>query len=240
MHRQHFGAGHRPGAASPLYRRPGGGRRSVAARLLAGLAAAFVAVLLAGAACTDVAGPRIPTQDRPFYYYNDQPVYLEVQGSILTVATLDDGEGAIAAVLAAAGVAADSITRMPQATYDPHWMVNLAAGQDAETAARALRLAAGVAFASAGYRLAEGDSELYLLNRFCAEYEEGATDEEIARLKASIGAEDDPSLQSSFMDCMLYPMGADRTPLEIAAWYHDRSIVRYAEPDKVSTGSGPL
>ena len=101
---------------------------------------------LAAACIDDVARPPVPPATslfggvqgtQPFYYYNDSPVYLDVDPSRLVVASpLSSPAGAVVDGLGPSPVQVASVERMPQ--LHDHWLVRFKAGTKptAATAAR--------------------------------------------------------------------------------------------------------
>lgn len=196
--------------------------------------AAAVLIALAGAlaSCSDATGPDVARQDRPFYYYQDQKIYLSVDARRLTVQPEAEADtGRVRALLAQRGVAVDS---MRLADLSGHWTVHLPPGtwpRRAEDAARWLRLSEGIRFASVVYR-AGGNCPLYLLNRLMVQFRPAVSQAAIDELNASTGVRNEhqhPGTTRSYE----YPAGMSATPLELAAHYHRQGIVAWAEPDRI-------
>jgi hypothetical protein len=199
-------------------------------------AAVVLTMLAALASCTNALEPTINEQSEPFYYYQDEKIYLRVDAVVLTAVPEVEGDTAtLRAVLARAGVPADSIRPL---WVPGHWFVHLPAGTSArraEDAARELRMDAGVRFASAAYRLRDyGDCPLYLTNRLVVQFRPGTSTAAIDRLNAALGIRNERLELSSGTRAYEYPVQMAPTPLELAAYYHVQDIVEWAEPDRIN------
>jgi hypothetical protein len=188
------------------------------------------------ASCTNALEPAVNDQSTPFYYYQDDKIYLRVDPLVLTAVPQVEGDTAtLRAVLARAGVPADSIRPL---WVPGHWFVHLPArtsARRAEDAARELRMDAGVRFASAVYRLREGgDCPLYLVNRLVVQFREGTSSAAIDRLNAALGIRNERLEMSSGTRSYEYPVQMAPTPLELAAYYHVQDIVEWAEADRIN------
>ncbi|HEX5871633.1 MAG TPA: hypothetical protein VFY65_14500 [Longimicrobium sp.] len=198
-------------------------------------AIALMVLAAALASCTNVLEPPVNEQSTPFYYYENEKIYLRVDPLLLTAVPKVEGDTAtLRAVLARAGVPADSIRPL---WVPGHWFVHLPArtsARHAEDAARELRLDAGVRFASAVYRLRDdGDCPLYLVNRLVVQFREGTGAAAIDRLNAALGIRNERLELSSGTRAYEYPEQLAPTPLELAAYYHVQDVVDWAEPDRV-------
>jgi hypothetical protein len=198
---------------------------------------AVVLTMLAAtlASCTNALEPPVNEQSEPFYYYQDEKIYLRVDPAVLTAVPQVEGDTAtLRAVLARAGVPADSVRPL---WVPGHWFVHLPAGTSArraEDAARELRMDAGVRFASAAYRLRDhGDCPLYLTNRLVVQFRPGTNSAAIDRLNAALGIRNERLELSSGTRAYEYPVQMGPTPLELAAYYHVQDIVDWAEPDRI-------
>ncbi|HYR08440.1 MAG TPA: hypothetical protein VEQ60_11745, partial [Longimicrobium sp.] len=197
-------------------------------------AAALLALSLATglAACSDLLGPG-SDGGRPFFYYQDQKIYLRVDTRTLTAVPEAEGDSAtLRAVLRQSGISVDSMRPMHQ---PGHWLVHLPSGTSArraESAARALRFDAGVRFASAVYRQRDGNCPLYMVNRLTVQFLPGADEAAIDQLNAGMGVRNEqvnPWGTRSYE----FPRGLVATPLELAALYHRHRLVDWAEADRV-------
>lgn len=204
--------------------------RSIAPRAAACLAVIATAAL---ASCSDPVGPDVEGQSTPFYYYEDEKIYLQVVGSMLTAAPEVEGDTAsIRAALAQAGMPADSIRPL---WVPGHWFVHLptaTSARRAEYAARQLRLDAGVRFASAVYRGVEANCPLYLVNRLVVQFQPGADPGAIDRLNAAAGVRNE-QVNPFGQRWYEYPERMAATPLELAAHYHRQQIVDWADADRI-------
>ena len=190
---------------------------------------------MALASCDDPVGPDVARQDTPFYYYEDERIALRVHPPVLTV-QLEPGDQPDTARIREVLVR----HRMPPVSMEPmhepgHWRVNLPgglAGTRVETAARALRLTEGVRFASAAYRVADTDCELFLVNRMVVQFRPDADPAAVARLNAASGVRNEQ--QTGWGPrAYAYPARMEATPLELAAHYHRQRIVEWADPDRI-------
>lgn len=187
------------------------------------------------ASCENPVGPEIARQSVPFYYYQNERIYLRVDPSRLTVVPEAVGDtNRVRAVLAERDVTVDSIRPL---WMENHWLVYLSgvSASRAENAARWLRLDGGVRFASAAYRIRGGSCPLYLLNRLWVQFEPAADDAEIGQLNAFSGVRNEQLVISPWgvSRSYEYPPDLAYTPLELAAYYHRQRIVEGAEPDRI-------
>lgn len=195
--------------------------------------AAAIALVAALASCSDLLGPEIERQDTPFYYYEDEKIFLRVDGRMLTVVPEAPADtGRIRTVLSRRGLSPDSIRPMQ---VPGHWLVHLQPAtwpRRAEEGARRLRLEEGIRFASVVYTWPDGNCPLYLLHRLAVKYAAGASGAEITRLAAANGLRNE---QVDPLGTRLYeyPARMSATPLEFAAHYHRQRIVDWAQPDRL-------
>lgn len=211
------------------------GRTFLPSRRRPGRSCGLALLLLAAGAlagCTEMLTGR--AESEPFYYYAGQRIALRVDDSRLTVA-LDPavGEPRIGQVLAANGIVVDSVRAL---WMEDHYVVHLPAGRSpaaVERAARALRLADGVAFASAVYDTGEAACPLLLVDRLAVQFGASATAAEISALNAAKGVRDE---QVGLMGTRSYryPLRLSETPLELAASYYRNALVDWAQPDWIS------
>ena len=199
---------------------------------------AFAALALAAtvAACDDPLGPDVDPQAVPFYYYENDKVYLRVDGTRLTAVPQAEGDTAtFRAVLAQAGVAVDSIR--PMWVPEGHWFIHLprdTSPRRAEAAARQLRLDGDIRFASAVYTVpGSDDCPLYMVNRLIVQFRPGADEGAIRALNAATGVRGE-QVQPWGTRAYEYPARMAATPLEVAAHYHRQRIVDWADADRVS------
>lgn len=196
-------------------------------------------LVLAGAAasCADLAGPDVDRQSSPFYYYEGEKIYLQVIPTVLTAVPEVAGDTArLRGVLADRGIAPDSM-RPLQIGVPGHWLLHLpreTSARTAENAARALRLAQGVGFASAAYTPREAYCPLYLIDRLAVQFRAAADSGAIARLNAATGVRGETR---EVWGARTYQFPADlaATPLELAAHYYRHPLVQWAEADRVTT-----
>lgn len=191
--------------------------------------AVLVAVAAVLASCSDATGPDVARQDTPFYYYQDDRIYLRVDPTRLTVepeAATDTSR--IRTVLSRRGLTPDSIRAI---ALPGHWMVHLPAGtwaRRAEDGARQLRLDDGIRFASVVYRLRDIDCALYPVNLLTVQFRTGADEAAIQQLNRATGVRDE-QVHSWGTRAYRFPRGMAATPLELAAHYHRQHIVDWAE-----------
>lgn len=204
--------------------------RSSRAYAAALLALSLTAVL---GACSDLLGPG-GDEGTPFYYYEDQKIYLRVDGRVLTAVPEVEGDSAtLRAVLVQSGVSVDSVRPMQ---VPGHWLIHLPEGTStrrAEKAAQALRFDAGVRFASAAYRERESNCPLYMVNRLTVQFLPQADEAAIDQLNAGTGVRNeqlDPWGTRSYE----FPRGLVPTPLSLANLYHLHRTVDWAAADRVN------
>lgn len=201
-------------------------------RRAAALLALALPIVLAS--CDDPVGPDVERQDTPFYYYEDERIALRVHPAVLTV-QLEPRDPPDTASIREVLVR----HRMPPVSMEPmhdpgHWRVNLPGGLPGtrvEAAARALRLEEGVRFASAAYRVADTDCELFLVNRLVVRFRPDADAAAIAQLNTATGVRNEQAT-SWGPRTYAYPARMEATPLELAAHYHRQRVVEWAEPDR--------
>lgn len=203
-------------------------------RFRATLATAVVALTAAAlAACENPLESDVDPQSTPFYYYQNEKIYLRVEPTRLTAVPEVEGDtSTFRSVLTQAGVEVDSVRPM---LMREHWFIHLAPGtstQQAETAARRLRLDDGVRFASAVYNLRDGECPLYLVNRLAVKFRAGADPVDIARLYKATGVRYEES--QPWGTTYEYPADMAATPLELAAHYYRQRIVDWAEADRIT------
>jgi hypothetical protein len=201
--------------------------RSLRLRLAALLTITIATVL---AACSDPLGP----DSEPFYYYEDQKIYLRVDTRKLTAVPEAEGDTAtFRTVLGRSGVAVDSI----RAIHIPgHWFVHLpssTSARRAESAARALRADAGVRFASAAYRERGADCGIHMVNRLTVQFRPEADAAAIEQLNRGMGVRNE-QLNPWGTRAYEFPKGLIATPLELAARYHRNPLVDWAAADHVN------
>ncbi|HEX2076674.1 MAG TPA: hypothetical protein VHG08_03165 [Longimicrobium sp.] len=204
--------------------------RTIRSAFRAVLACVSAAVL---ASCSDPVGPDIERQSRPFYYYEGQRIFLNVDPTRLTVVPVAQGDtNRVRQVLAEVGLTPQL---MQPLWMENHWFVHLPAGTSAaraEAAARRLRLNEGVRFASAAYRVGD-DCPLFLVNRLVVAFKPGTDEERIQRLNTALGMRNE--LFTTFGTRLYeYPAQMEHTPLELAAHYHRQRIVEWAEADAIN------
>lgn len=183
----------------------------------------------------------------PFYYYQGQPVYLDLDPTRLVIAsTLPSPETTITDVVGNVGLQVSSVTRLTQ--MRDHWLVRLpdaTARTQAATARKQLETVASVTFASNAYTTRDEGHDVLLLDRLTVRFKDEVTRVQVHSLNAAFGTSilRPPSPDSGFTAYWLtYPRGAD--PLKVAAQFSRNPLVAWADPDKVSdetlaTMSGP-
>ena len=174
--------------------------------------------------------------ERPFYYYQGQPVYLDVDPEQIVVAS-DEQKPAEAArqVLSALGVGVEDAGTLTQARG--HRVLRLAGGrpETVKRAAALLRADRRFSFASPAFRTVEGRNRVLLLNRVAVQFRERVTPAQVDSLNRTLGTRVVrlPKPDSGFFAYHLaYPAGAD--PLRIAQALDRSPLVEWADPDKVS------
>ncbi len=168
-----------------------------------------------------------------FYYYQGQPIQLDVDSSALVVgSSLPAPQAAIGEALS--GAPASGIERLPQA-HD-HWLVHLAGlSQNAFGAAVArFRADARFTFASHVFRLHEDGSRVIPLNRLLLQPKAGVVASTVDSLARAFGmfVVSNPDPRRGFLWYTLsYPVHG--SPLDVAAALHGNPLVELAEPDFV-------
>jgi hypothetical protein len=194
--------------------------------------AALLLAVSAFPACADLS--HTGAEEEPFYYYGNQRISLVVDDSRLTVALAPTTEtDRIAEVLASRGVPVDSVAPLPM---EGHYLVHLPAGRTAramEDFARALRLAAGIEFASAVYVEKKGGCALQLVNRLAVQFSTSTSAAQIAALNTETGVRNE-EVRLGGTRAYAYPAAMFETPLQLAAHYHQQSFVDWAEADRYS------
>jgi hypothetical protein len=186
------------------------------------------------ASCSDPTGPDVDRQSTPFYYYEDERIYLQVDPTQLTVVPAVAGDtNRVRQVLAGLGMTPEAVRPFGM---ENHWIVDLPAGiteARAEAAARALRLNEGMRFASAVYRVRGDSCSIYPMKRLVVQFRRGVDEGRIERLNTGLGVlnEEFTSWGPRLYD---YPPEMAFTPLELAAHYHRQQIVEWAQPDVIN------
>ncbi len=203
----------------------------------------FACSLLAlAAACGDTsesmnfdAEQALSMDEIPYYIYDGQPVYLDVDPSRLTVVTHRAvSEKTLRASLSAVGfnearlesVSMDSdafIVHLPQETSP----------RDAIDAAKALREDGLYSFVANTYRAQESGDAIVLHNRLVVHLKDGAGSEVIARLNRELGTRLLQEPQGGSEEYILaYPSGVD--PLSFALLCAEQPEVEWVDPDKTA------
>jgi hypothetical protein len=175
-------------------------------------------------------------ESEPFYFYEGQRIFLRVDSSRL-IAVLEAGADTslLRTTLASQGATTDSIRPLP---LPRHWLIHVRrsnrSGPEIERIARNVRLTPRVEFASAAYLPLGADCPLLPVNQFVVRFREGATEAEIDLLNASTGVQAGAD-RTSLLRTYRYPSRMGSTPLELAAFYHHRSIVEWASADWIDT-----
>ncbi len=205
-------------------------------------AALFLAILATATACRDerLAGPQVASpslaaaqQGRPFYYYQGEPVYLDIDSAGFVVASdLADPTTVIAEALS--GLPAPQLRRVSPR----HWVVRIPGGanQGARAAALArLRADGRLSFASVLHRLPSDGSPVTLLGSLAVQFRAGTPRGSIDSLVSSLGLRilREPMPDSGWYEYVLeYPR--DRDPLDVAAIVDRLAHVAWADPNKIS------
>ncbi len=171
-----------------------------------------------------------------FYYYQGQPVQLDVDSSAVVVASvLPAPQAAIGEALS--GAPTSGIERVPQA--HGHWLVHLTGlSQKAFGAAFArVRADARFTFASHVFRVHEDGSRVIPLNRLLLQPRAGvgaATVDSLARAFGMLVVSSPDPRRGYLWYTLAYPIHA--SPLDVAAALHGNPLVELAEPDFVGEG----
>lgn len=173
----------------------------------------------------------------PFYYYQGEPVALEVEPTeLVIVSRLPDAIDVARQVLSEVGVVVGADQELPQAPG--HRLLSLPASTTRGRALEArdrLRADPRFEFVAVGYRTQDEGAKVMLLNRVAVSFREDVSRAQIERLAAQLGVrvvrEPNPS-QGSFHHWLEYGAGTD--PLVVAAALDRHPLVEWADPDKVS------
>ncbi|MCH8812945.1 MAG: hypothetical protein IID07_14045 [Gemmatimonadetes bacterium] len=192
--------------------------------------------LLSAAACSDRAdspvAPALQVPDRPFYYYQGEPVYLTVDPTRIIVQGDEvPVRNAVADAARAVGLGADVISSIRD-----HRIVALngSSADQADRMVNRLRQDSRVEFASKTYRTEDGGHSFQPLNRIDVAFESGASTQIAAlieRYNLSVIREPQPG-SGFFAYVFAYPREAD--PIIVAQRLHDEEGVEWAAMDVIS------
>ncbi len=206
------------------------------------------AVIAAGLLACDrpakeLAGPdlqtqlQLPTEDQPFYYYDKQPVPLEVDPTRL-VLTSSQPVIAIARQLLGRHVQVETEEDLADRGEPGHRLLGFSAGTSRRAAAQAravLKADNRFAFVSNVYRGVASQAEFIPLNRLIVRFKDGVTRSQIDSLNTALGTSiiREPQPDSGWSVYFLkYPARSTSTPLEVAAQYDQHPLVAWADPDR--------
>lgn len=182
----------------------------------------------------------------PFYYYQDQKIYLNVDQSRVVVSTTHGIDPVSAAttdarsVLAASGVMLDSVKPLMQAPDHAVVYLTKAASPAATSALRtALTKDARFRFVSPVYTLQVGGSAIIPLDRVVVRFRPNVSGAQAMALADSMGLtlERTPKPDSGFSAYWFtYPSNPSTNTLAIAAQLDHNSLVSWADPDRIDNG----
>ena len=216
----------------------------------------LVAGAVAGLAACNTDRPLAPTRpsanvvaagdSTPFYYYQDQKIYLNVDPLRVVVSTTHGIDPVSAAttdarsVLAASGVTLDSVKPLMQAPDHAVVYLPKAASPAATSALRtALTQDARFRFVSPVYTLQVGGSAIIPLDRVVVRFRPNVSDAQAMALADSMGLtlERTPKPDSGFSAYWFtYPSNPSTNTLAIAAQLDRNSLVSWADPDRIDNG----
>jgi hypothetical protein len=179
-------------------------------------------------ACSD------PPSVEPYYLYNGSPVYLRTNATRITIQA---DSAALPTLAAVAGVTVDSVTSWYAGPS--HWIVWLAAGTStnaALTAARWLRRAPSIQFASNAYDVPGAPAQcppMMLVNRLIVAFKAGTTASQIATVLERYGLEGSRDRYIDTWWVVHYPLASPYTPLEVSVTVYRDPYVEWADPDRV-------
>lgn len=206
------------------------------ARLLSCALAALAAACGEPTESQPLATQQAPLVDaRPYYLYQGQPVYLEVDPTRLTVSGPQEvSEEGLRASLASMGQSDARLERLPLESNA--FMVHLAKGasvREAQQAAAALRREGRHRFVSNVYRWQEDGGEVILHDRLVVHLKAGAGAQDIERLNRELGTQVLRAPQGGSQEYLLsYPEGVE--PLAFAQQVGRRPEVEWVDPDKTA------
>lgn len=212
--------------------------------------AAGIVALIAFVACdrqeptepSAIAGPEtrrgVTPQAGAFYYYQGQPIDLEVDPERLVVATSDPSPTTVAQkILGALGVTVSDLGALPQISQ--HRLLRLNSSSEAMThrAVALLRADKRFTFASPAFRTTIGRYDVLLLNRVDVRFKDGVSEAQVDSVNRTLGTRviRPPRPDSGFFAYRLeYPAGANVDALAIAQALDRSPLVQWADPDKLS------
>lgn len=180
----------------------------------------------------------------PFYYYQGQKIYLNVDPSRLVVSGVHGVDPASAvtaiarAVLSASGVSLDSVEPIMQ--EPDHDLAYLPQATPAAVTAgfrAALAKNPQFRFVSPVYTTQVGGAQVVPLDRVVVKFRSGISDAQITALADSMGlaVERTPKPDSGFSAYWFtYPANPSTNTLAIAAALDQNALVSWADPDKIS------
>ncbi len=174
---------------------------------------------------------------QPFYYYQGQPIYLQIDSTRVVVETTEPSALAAAqSVLAPLGVATQDDGIIGQSTS--HHRILRLAGATAQAAQRALQLLRAdgrFTFASHIYNTLEGGHLMMPLNRLAVRFRPGVTVQQVDSINKVLGTRtiSPPVPDSGYLSWRVaYPVAAD--PLAISQTLYRSPLVKWADPEVIS------
>lgn len=213
----------------------------------------LILALASAAAGCDTDRPLAPTRpsasvvaapdSTPFYYYQDQKIFLNIDPSRVIVSTVHgvDAPSAVTtigrAALSASGVSLDSVKPLMQAP--DHAVAYLPKATPAAVTSglrAALAQDSRFRFVSPVYSTQAGGSEVIPLDRVVVRFRSGVSDTRAMALADSMGLtlERTPKPDSGFNAYWFtYPANPKTNTLAIAAALDQNALVSWADPDKI-------
>jgi len=175
--------------------------------------------------------------DRPFYYYEGAPIYLEADPTTLIVSTREPSPAQAArGVLAAfAGVqVSDDVATLSVSGHRVLKVVG-ATRANVDSLAASLRKDARFEFAAPAFRAAQDGQRVWLVNQLDVQFKDGVSPAQITKAIAAAGARivRTPKPDSGFLAYRL-AYGPGRDPLKVSQALDRDPIVQWADPDKIS------
>lgn len=172
-------------------------------------------------------------EDGQFYYYRGQPVYLDVDPQMITVATAEhDPRSSIGEALRAEGFTPGPLAAM--ANRRDHWEVQLPG--NSPTAARALvarlRASRRFAFVENTFRLrGHAETRLRLVNRVAVQFKPGVSRSSIDSLAQAVGLRLlEPANTDAARWSYIFAYPENEAPLRVAQRLDRNPLVEWADP----------
>ena len=175
--------------------------------------------------------------DRPFYYYEGTPVYLEADPTTIIVSTRDasPAQAARSALGAFAGVrVSDDVATLAVPGHRVLKVVG-ATRANVDSLAVSLRKDSRFDFAAPAFSAVVGGQQVWLVNQLDVQFKTGVTSAQIAQAITTAGARiiRTPKPDSGFLAYRLaYAPGRD--PLKVSQDLDRNPIVEWADPDRIS------